>query len=216
MKLLTRILFLVSCMALLTACNRDSERAEVLFGEWEGYWGMYYETEYRGRIYVFYSDYSDIVFYPDHKYATWGDGYQVDWYSVGPYSSISLYFTWEVRNGAIYLTYPGYPEYNADIYDYYLDDFRFRGYFGGSGESFDMYLLRAFDWAPYRGYTYHTWAYDPWVWDGYNGYYYTRSTSHTEDKNAFATESKEGRILRIGNRFKDTGSTKAAGEFSGQ
>ena len=189
---------LMGCIAamMMTACDSDSSRSEVLFGEWEGNWGMYYEYEYRGRVYIFNSYMSDVVFYPDHRYATWGDGYQVDWYSEGPYSRISMYFKWEVRNAIIYLTYPGYPEYNADIYDYYLDDYRFRGRFSHSSDMFNMRRLSFYDWAPYYGYDYYYWTYDPWVWDGYNGYYYSRAT----DSNA---KESEGRIIKIGNRNKN-------------
>ena len=193
----------LGCIAVLmmTACNSDSGRSEVLFGEWEGYWGMYYEYEYRGRVYVFDSYMSDVVFYPDHRYATWGDGYQVDWYDYGPYSHISMYFKWEVRNSVIYLTYPGYPEYNSDIYDYYLDDYRFRGRFNNSSDMFNMRRLTFYDWAPYYNYDYYYWTYDSWAWDGYNGYYYSRAANEGEKGELKGTDSPEGRIISIGNRF---------------
>ena len=60
---------------------------------------MYYEYEYRGHIYTFDSYDTDIVFYPEYDYATYGYGYQVDWYEEGPYERMSFKFNWEIRDG---------------------------------------------------------------------------------------------------------------------
>ncbi len=210
------------CGVLLTNCNDDLQRTRALFGEWRGYWGMYYEYEYRGRVYVFDSYNTDLVFYPNSQYATYGDGYQVDWYLKGPYSRISLHFLWEVRNGRIYLTYPGNHMYDTDIYDYFLNDFEFYGYFGNSNERFDMVKLAQYNWAPYFGHEYYYWTYDDWSWNEYNGYYYTRSTKkgNLADKarqDTIGTSAEvassedtttEGRIIKIGCRKADEKTTE--------
>lgn len=201
------LVFTSFCGLLLTSCNDDLQRSRVLFGEWQGYWGMYYEYLYMDRSYIFTSYSTDLVFYPQHEYATYGDGYQVDWYSVGPYSRISMHFYWEVRNGRIYLDYPGYSEYNAEIYDYFLNDFEFYGYFGSNGERFDMVKLASYNWAPYRQYNYYCWRYDDWSWNGYDGPYYTRSTEDkilSDNQNPVLSDGdipNEGRIIRIGNHM---------------
>lgn len=192
---------LASACMLLCSCNDDIERSRVLFGEWQGYWGMFYEYNYRGRIYRFDSYSTDVVFYPDHEYATYGEGYQVDWYDRGPYSRLSFRFAWEVRNGIIYLTYPGFHEYDAEIYDYYLDDFQFSGYFGNSGSGFRLRKIYDYDWTPYYSYDYRYWTYDSWNWDGYYDYY-AKSLNGTEavQKDDSDTNAEDG-IIRIGNRL---------------
>ena len=203
---ITALVIASFCGLLMTNCNTDIQRSRVLFGEWEGYWGMYYEYLYMGRVYIFNSYATNLVFYPNHEYATYGDGYQVDFYRVGPYSRISLHFFWEVRNGRIYLSYPGNREYDAEIYDYFLNDFEFYGYFGSTSERFDMVKLASYNWAPYYQYDYHYWTYDSWSWNGYDGPYYTRSTE-TENLSdnqipdlSEGDSTNEGRIIKIGCR----------------
>lgn len=202
---------------LLTNCNSDIRESRTLSGEWQGYWGMYYEYEYRGRIYVFDSYASDVVFYPNHEYATYGDGYQVDWYRTGPYSRISLHFLWEIRNGRIFMSYPGNHMYDAEIYDYFLNDYEFYGFFGNSNERFDMIKLVSYNWTPYYQYDYHYWTYDSWSWNGYNGYYYTRSAEtenqyDTQGSNLSTEDNKSGgRLIRIGCHKAEGKTTKGKG-----
>ena len=71
----------------------SSSSKMVLSGEWEGYWGMYY-TDTEGKQYDSYQ--SSVVFYPDEKYDTKGQGYQIDWYrreDGAPYEKTFYSFT---------------------------------------------------------------------------------------------------------------------------
>lgn len=207
--------FTLACMAALvslctisfTSCtDKDTEEAMVLSGQWQGNWGMYYEIEDPwGNIVAFDSYDTDIVFYPQRDYATYGYGYQVDWYRTGPYERMSYKFHWEITNGVIHMTYPGYPEYNCDIRDYRLNNDRFRGYFSTGTQPFELYKIADYyNWSYYYSWDYHYWAYDSWSWDYYYGYYAkerpemdTRATREQAD----TTNTKAPRILKIGSRF---------------
>ncbi|MEE0520975.1 MAG: hypothetical protein UDK36_06250 [Bacteroidaceae bacterium] len=202
-KIFTTLSILLLTTFAFTSCEKDEDVEESMYltGQWYGDWGMYYTYEYRGRIYTFNSFDTDIVFYPDYDYAPYGYGYQVDWYDEGPYERMSFRFYWEIRNGIIYLTYPGYPEYNADIYDYRLSSNRFTGYFNSSSSMFTMRKIADYyDWNYYYSWDYHYWYNNNWSWGGY--YSSSRAASSTNDSTSSTPLQEEGKIISIGNRRK--------------
>lgn len=216
---LFNIVALLGICAAFTSCtDEDVDESMILSGQWQGNWGMYYDYEYRGKIYTFDSYDTDIVFYPEYDYATYGYGYQVDWYNRGPYTRMSYRFRWSIKDGIVYLTYPGYPEYNTSIREYYLNNSRFTGYFTNGTEKFTLHKIADYyDWSYYYDYgDYHYWYNDSWSWGGYydggyydggyygDGYYYddyyyakTRETVKSEP----ADSVKEGRIVKVGSRL---------------
>ena len=204
-KTITTLSILLLAATAFTSCERDEDVAEsmCLSGQWYGDFGMYYEYEYRGHIYTFDSYDTDIVFYPEYDYATYGYGYQVDWYEEGPYERMSFKFNWEIRDGIIYLDYPRYPEYNARIYNYTLNNDRFTGRFNDSSSRFTLRKIADYyDWSYYSSWEFHYWYNSNWSWG-----YYSQSRSLSEGQDNIAGEdntpkSNEGRIITIGNRNK--------------
>ena len=95
---------LMGCM--MAACDNDVMQSRVLSGKWQGDWGMYYQYEYRGRVYTFNCYDTRIEFFPDYDFATSGYGRQIDYYDVGPYEYQYYYFHWSIRNGIVSLIYP--------------------------------------------------------------------------------------------------------------
>ena len=155
--------FVASMM--MTACvDDDVERSINLSGSWKGNLNMYYGIEDRhGNYFEFDACYSDIVFYPDHDYATHGYGKQVDWYDEGPYEKQYYRFTWEIVNGVLYLDYPYDHDLDASIYDYYMDRDYFTGYFGNSNFKFRLHKIADFyDWSCYYD-DYYYWE-RPWFY----------------------------------------------------
>lgn len=194
--LFSTIALLIACASLTSCDNGDVEESIILSGQWRGDWGMFYEIEHRGRIYRFDSYDTDIVFYPDHDYATHGYGYQVDWYDFGPYERLSFRFEWSVDRGIVNIYYPGYPEYNTFIRDYHLSGDYFSGYLGDSNTWFSLGKIRDFyNWGYYSQWNYHPWEYSGWSWD----YYYGRTTRSTNDEEP--TLSTEDKIIKIGSRY---------------
>lgn len=201
---LFNIVALLGLCSIFTACETDEdvEESMVLTGQWQGNWGMYYDYEYRGKIFTFDSYDTDIVFYPDYDYAPYGYGYQVDWYRTGPYERLSYRFNWSIRDGIVYLTYPGYPEYNTSIREYRLNNSRFTGYFSNGTEKFTLYKIADYyDWSYYYDYgDYYYWYNDSWSWGGYYDDYYYANTRGTAESDSIGT-AKEGRIVKIGSRL---------------
>ena len=201
---LINIIAAIGFCAMFTSCNEeaDVERSIVLSGEWAGNFGMFYELEDPyGQIVRFNSYDTKIYFVPDYDYATHGYGYQVDWYSQGPYEKVSFHFYWDISGGIIHLDYPGYREdYNADIYNYRLNNDYFTGYFNIGGEEFRLFKLKDYYWEPYYAYDYYPWGRVSWSWDIYYGYSYSRSLD-TDETPADSVKDKPAPILRIGNRF---------------
>lgn len=191
------------CMA-FTSCDTDRYRSMELSGQWRGDFGMYYEYEYRGRIYTFDSYDTDIVFYPDYEFATHGWGKQVDYYEFGPYEYMYYQFDWRIINGEIQLSYPYDPELNTRIHNYRLTNSYFSGYFVNSTEPFRLYKITDFyDWGPYTN-TYGYGMRYGWSWGGY--YANTRSVSQQDSDSTISimpdsTTTGEGRIISRGNRF---------------
>ena len=190
-------LITVFTMGLFTSCDDDLNGAMTLSGEWSGDMGMFYEWKKRGRIYRFDADYSYIVFYPQYEYDKYGTGKQVDYYRYGPYERHYYYFRWEIRNGIIYLTYPGDRELDTSISDYSLSYRRFRGRFNGSNSYFELYKMTDYyNWNDYNGNYYYYERYD---W----GSYYPNYAPETRSNKVISNDSVQGRIVRRGNRFKE-------------
>lgn len=189
--LFSTIAMLALCTSLTSCHNEDVHESIVLSGQWRGDWGMFYEIADRGgRIYRYDSFDTDIVFYPEYNYASYGYGYQVDWYDYGPYERLSFRFTWRVENGIVSIYYPGYPEYNTFIRDYRLDNDYFSGYLGDSGTRFRLSKIRDYyDWSYYYGYDYHFWDWD---------YYYGKTRSADSGEIPFGDGAT---IIKVGNRY---------------
>lgn len=185
-------LAVLSTMA-FTSCDEDVEEAMCLSGEWSGDFGMYYEYRYGDRWYAFDAHYTNLVFYPEYEYATYGYGKQVDFYRDGPYSHQYYEFYWEVRNGVIYMEYPYDRELNVAIRDYRISSRKFSGWIGDT--HFELYKLRDFYWNDYYnsgGYGYG-WN-DYWYWDDY---YYSK-TRGAESSGSVGVDEQN---IRRGNRF---------------
>lgn len=163
------IIAAVACCSMFTSCvDDDTEEARVLYGQWQGNWGMYYTTiDPYGNEVTFDSYDTDIEFIQEGSYKSYGYGYQVDYYRRGPYERISSRFNWSVNNGVIYITYPRNPEYNTTIRDYRLSDNYFTGYFDNGTEAFRLQKLVNYDWSSYYEYDYYEW---PAVFDWYEYY----------------------------------------------
>ena len=193
---------MASLLVLCTSCMDDDTRESMdLSGQWTGDFGMYYNYEYRGKVYTFDSYDTDIVFYPDYNYATHGYGYEVDYYEYGPYEKMSLRFNWEINRGIIYLDYPGYSEYSTQIRDYYLTDEHFTGYFVNSTGRFSLRKLTDYyDWGYYAGYgDFYYWGVDWPTYDwGVDWLNYTRSTNAAD---SVQTDNSAGKIVGLGNRY---------------
>ncbi|MCH5174611.1 MAG: hypothetical protein J1F40_01845 [Prevotellaceae bacterium] len=189
--LLCTIATLAICFTFTSCMNEDVGESIVLSGQWRGDWGMYYEFPDRyGRIYRYDSFDTDIVFYPQYDYATYGYGYQVDWYDYGPYERLSFRFTWRIDNGIVRIYYPGYPEYDTYIRSYRLDNDYFSGYIGDSSTRFRLSKIRDYyDWSYYYNYDYHQWEW---------GYYYGKTRSADSEE---TTVSPDAQIIKIGNRY---------------
>ena len=206
---LINIIAVIGCCTMFTSCHEDAdtEISMDISGQWTGNWGMFYEYSWYengvkySQIYDSYD--TDIIFYPDYDYATHGYGYQVDWYREGPYQRLSYRFDWSVSNGRIYLTYPGYSDYDAYIYNYRLNPDRFTGYFDGAKEPFNLYKMQDYyNWYDYENlYRSYGYFYLEWDWGGYyyDPYYYAR-TRGTEATDSVGKPSN-GRVTKIGNRF---------------
>lgn len=193
---------LMGCM--MAACDNDVMQSRVLSGKWQGDWGMYYQYEYRGRVYTFNCYDTRIEFFPDYDFATSGYGRQIDYYDVGPYEYQYYYFHWSIRNGIVSLIYPYDPTLNTSISEYRMSNNTFTGYFING---YDRFYLRKwadyYDWTPYNSY----YCYGP---RDYHFPYYSPATRAEEDSIVipFDGEPTEGRIIRRGNRITEAISTE--------
>lgn len=118
----------------LNSCE-DEAIAYTLEGTWEG--NMYISSSYNGNDY--YSTYSEICFLEDPFEYTSGDGYWVDYYSNAPWDYVANHIDWTVKNSVIYVHFV---EENSDIsiYDYSLNDNRFKGRIYDGSTYVDFYL----------------------------------------------------------------------------
>ncbi len=80
-----KVILAVMFSAIAVSCDEDVMQATVLSGKWQGDWSMYYQYEYRGRVYTFNCYDTRIEFFPDYALATSGYGRQIDYYDLGPY-----------------------------------------------------------------------------------------------------------------------------------
>lgn len=153
-KLLLSCFVIIGALVSLSSCSdSDHDEARVLAGEWKGNWGMWYQDD---EGYTFDADYTYIRLIPDHYDATYGYGYQEDYYSwddthsvFSNYRYLWYRFNWEVRNGRIYITYPANHDLDAYIRDYRLSPDYFSGYFGDSNDRFRLVKLSDFyEWTP--------------------------------------------------------------------
>lgn len=174
-----------------------------LSGEWQGNWGMYYQVEDPyGNTVEFDSYDTDIVFYADDEYANKGYGYQVDWYSSGPYERMSFRFDWYIDKGIIYLNYPGFPEYSTRIRDYQMKGDSFTGYFSNGTQPFTLKRMnKYYNWSEYTPYEYNYWVNESWSWD--YSYYYDkiRSAVGSTKGKVPKTDTTTTRIVMIGSRL---------------
>ena len=177
------------CSLWLTSCDEDISLSMTLSGKWKGDWGMYYVYEYRGHEMIFNCYDTHIEFFPDYDMATSGYGRQIDYYDDGPYAYQYYYFHWSVRDGVIYLSYPGNRELNTSISEYSMTSNVFTGYFIDAHDRFRLYKWADYyDWSPYN--TYYSFSLRPsWT------YPYYAPTRGTEEN------SEGGRIVARGNRY---------------
>lgn len=221
MKKLTTTLTVLAALCLtLASCSKDDTKiAMKLSGEWEGYWGMYYSDPAHPEQGEWDSYMSTVVFGPDPhvEYATFGRGYQIDWYDdkpneqgyVSPYERMTYCFDWEVHDGKIYLKYPNEPNFNVTIRDYDLTKKHFTGYFNNSKKRFDLRAVdKYYSWWDYARLNTERAIY--WTWVGvevigvltYDNYYYANTRADGTPVNASDSTATEGRMpVRIGNRF---------------
>lgn len=145
----------------------DRGRAKVISGEWQGDFGMFYTATnpYTGRGVQFDASNTYLLFQNDHYYGTSGTGKQIDFYNYGPIRQRYHRFLWEVRNGVLYLSYPGEPALNVAIYDYALSNTYFTGYAGDSRFRFSLRKLNYGYWDNYALTDFDD-PYDGWSWNG--------------------------------------------------
>ena len=190
-------LFFIMSVALaatfaFSSCNSDDEdEAMVLSGEWQGDMGMWYEDEYGDQ---WDADETYIRLVPDHTYATYGIGYQEDYYRHGPYKYLWYKFYWKVIDGVIYFTYPYDPNLDTEIYDYRLTNDYFKGYYGDSRNRFSLYKISDF----------YYWT--PTVYVESDYYAYQMYTSYSNEYQGAAKSKdfkKAPKIVKRGRHFND-------------
>ena len=199
---LLNMITVLSLCTMFTACDDDADEAMVLRGEWTGRWGMYYTTHLG---HTFEADQTDIVFYTaGDSYTNRGYGYQVDWYSVGPYTRLYSRFTWRIDNGIIKIHYPDDYRYDTRIYDYHLNEAHFTGYFDDSDAWFELFKLHNYDWSYYYSYgdSYY-WENTAYYWEygDYYAYAKTRGTANADSTASVNTPYEPERIVKIGSRL---------------
>lgn len=179
---------LVTAAIGFSSCE-DAEIAYTLEGTWRG--NMYLSTKYMGYDYDVV--YSEITFLRDPGAYSSGDGYWVDYYDTGKYSSISRDYVaykmiWTVDFGNIKISFNdgSYME----IYDYHLDHDHFYGvlYDGGKRVDFDLVHTSSPNWNSNR-----YWGYDNWYNDDY---YYSRTRSADSSEADSTSNEKPIRFIR--------------------
>jgi len=143
---------IIACSCIFSSCVdiEDTNQSMVLSGEWRGDFGMYYTYVDRGREYTFDSYDSYIRFIPDHAYANYGTGTQVDYYEYGPYEYQYYNFTWSVNNGVIYLYYDYDHDLDTRISNYHMTNGYLGGTFSASNTTFRLYKMADYYcWTPY-------------------------------------------------------------------
>ena len=145
----------------------DRGRANVIAGEWQGDFGMFYTAvnPYTQRGVQFDASHTYILFQNEYLDARRGTGKQIDFYNYGPLRQRYHRFLWEVRNGVLYLSYPGEPALNVTIYDYALSNTYFTGYAGDSRFRFSLRKLNYGYWGNYALNDFDS-PFDEWSWNG--------------------------------------------------
>lgn len=148
----------------------DRVRSNIIAGEWQGDFGMYYTAvnPYTQRATQFDATHSYILFQSDYWNARRGTGKQIDFYNYGPLRQRYHHFVWEVIGRVLYLNYPGEPALNVRIYDYELNNRYFTGYAGDSRFQFNLRKLNYSLWGNY-GLSDFNDPFDAWSWNGIRG-----------------------------------------------
>lgn len=174
----------------------DTNQSMVLSGEWRGDFGMYYTYVERGHTYTFDSYNTYIRFIPDHAYANYGTGTQVDYYEYGPYEYQYYTFRWSVKNGNIDLYYDYDPDLDTRISDYHMTNDYFTGTFPFSNTTFRLYKMSDFySWTPYVN-TYGYGSRNSWS----NDYPYHTASTRSADEQAADSSNAVGQVLSRGRR----------------
>lgn len=183
----------------MTSCETDEEIARKLTGvDWEGNLNTYYRNrfgdefldgEYR-TVWRFEGDH-----YDSYGNAIRGYGYEADYDLYDRRNIAYSPFTWEVRNGNIYIYYDDrtWNDVRIDYYDYTITYSRFSG---------TMY-----DWED-RIYDFDLYANSSWHWDDYRDRYRTRAAD--DDANTDDTYiSDNGKSFATGKFAKALNNMKA-------
>lgn len=202
LKFINILLVSLCLTSVLTSCDTDPDHnvARILSGEWYGDFGMYYTYEHHGRVYTFDSYDTDIKFFPDHDYATYGTGYQIDYYAHGPYEYQCYSFKWEILDTRIYLDYIDAPELSTCISDYEVVNNHFTGWFDGTDSFFDLVKTENY----YDSFDYYygdgVYYYDRDNW--YNRYSCASMNNNTLKSISIDDDTDDGHIVERGNRYK--------------
>lgn len=184
---------IIAFASLFASCQdmEDTNQSMALSGEWRGDFGMYYTYIERGRTYTFDSYDTYIRFIPDHNYAKYGVGTQVDYYEYGPYEYQYYSFTWSISNGVIYLSYDYDHELDTRISNYHMTNDYFTGTFPLSNTTFRLYKMTDYySWTPYVN-TYGYGSRNNW------NHYYAPFTRSGDVESADST----GQVLSRGRRL---------------
>ena len=186
--------FLMASICMFTSCVdiEDTNQSMALSGEWRGDFGMYYTyIDSRGHEYTFDSYDTYIRFIPDHAYANYGTGTQVDYYEYGPYEYQYYHFTWSVNNGVINMYYDYDHDLDTRISNYHMTNDYLSGNFPFSNSSFRLYKVSDYYcWTPYV----NTYGYGARIeWGGFS--ISTRSGVQVAD-----STQTEGKVLSRGRR----------------
>lgn len=175
----------------------DINQSMALSGQWRGDFGMYYNyVDGYGRRYTFDSYDTRITFTPAYSQALYGRGTQVDYYDYGPYEYQYYKFSWEIRNGNVYLTYDYDPELDTRISNYRMTNDYFSGTFSNTGTVFRLYkLVDYYNWTPYVNIYGYGDRYD-WDYD----YPYYAPFSRSGDIESQDSIASEGKVLARGRR----------------
>lgn len=208
-KYLIAALCFTTSLCTLTSCYDDDElQGMALSGCWDGDFGMCYDYKYNGRYYTEYADATDIQFYPYNNSYDEGYGYQVDYYRHGPWDEVYHSFTWEIRNGIIYLDYckSGEEDLTTYLRDYEMTDHYLAGYFGNTSTRFKLYKYESYiNWSSYynvygdyrsgAGYGYH----DYYDWD--DDYYARTRSGESDAQQADADDAEAPQLIRSYSRY---------------
>ena len=148
----------------------DRSRANVISGEWQGDFGMFYTAvnPFTQRATQFDATHSYILFQSDYWNARRGTGKQIDFYNYGPVRQRYQHFVWEVHGRVLHINNPGEPALNVRIYDYELNNRYFTGYAGNSRFQFNLRKLNYGLWGNYALSDFDD-PFDAWSWNGIRG-----------------------------------------------